>query len=123
MTPMKSNKMERREKPESELNEYADVKNILIDGGVNIQDADEIIRQCHEKFHREIKPKILEEAVQKALEDLCKIPGVKVGDKIDAVIEKTVFEVEKSFVGDPEKEEKTIYRGPGGIELKENSNN
>ena len=96
---------------------------ILTEGGVNIQQAYEIIERCHDRFHKEAKPKIIEQALFRVLDELCNTPGVKLAGKIDAILAKTQFEIERSFVSSPDAEEKTIYRGPGGVELKESSNN
>lgn len=96
---------------------------ILADGGVDLQQAYEIIEKCHNRFHTEVKPKIIEQALFRVLDELCNTPGVRLAGKIDMIMAKTQFEIERSFVSEPDKEERTIYRGPGGVELKESSHN
>jgi hypothetical protein len=99
-------------------------KNILIDGGIDKQKADFVIRTCHEKFHDEIKPQMMEEMARRVLQELHETPfsGTlqEVLNTTNAIVEE---EMRKLTEAGEEKEEKTIYRGIGGVELKENSNN
>lgn len=102
--------------------EFAKAKNILVDGGIDIQKADELVRTCHEKFHAVIKPKIVEEIARRVLRELQERPGVSTLQEMVDIMKKITHEEIKRYTEIEKGEEmKTIYRGLDGIEIKENS--
>lgn len=95
---------------------------ILVDGGIDHQDAKEIIAKCREKFRLNTMPAMIEKALKTEIQKRLDENNFSVED-IQDMASKISSEIQSQFVGDPTREEKTIYRGPGGIELKESSNN
>lgn len=96
---------------------------VMTDGGISLNEAYALIESTHEKFHQEVKPQIIARAIVQTIQDMPR-DGSQLNDEdIQKIASRISFEIQKQFVSDPEREEKTIYRGPGGIELKESSNN
>jgi hypothetical protein len=101
---------------------YARAKSILVDGGIDIQKADELVRICHDKFQDTIKPKIVEEMAKRILRELQGAPGIKnLQELVDRMNEKMSMEIKNFTEIEKDRKNETIYRGPGGIEMKENS--
>jgi Glu-tRNA(Gln) amidotransferase subunit E-like FAD-binding protein len=96
---------------------------VMTDGGLSLDEAYSMVESAHEKFHQKVEPQIIARAIVQAIRDMPR-DGSQLNDEdIQKIASRISFEIQRQFVSDPKKEEKTIYRGPGGIELKENSNN
>jgi len=95
----------------------------MTDGGMSSDEAYELIENAHKKFHQEVEPQIIARAIVQVLQNMPRSGADLDDEDIQRIASKISFEIQRQFVSDPEKEEKTIYRSPGGIELKESSNN
>jgi len=96
---------------------------VMTDGGVSFDEACSMIEKTHEKFHREVEPQIIARAIVQTIQDMPR-DGSQLNDEdIQKIASRISFEIQRQFASDPKKEEKTIFRGSGGIDLKESSNN
>ena len=96
---------------------------VMTDGGVSLDEAYALIEGAHEKFHQEIEPQIIARAIVQAVQDIPRDGSQLNNEDIQKIASRISLEIQKQFASDPGREEKTIYKGPGGIELKESSNN
>ena len=96
---------------------------VMTDGGVSFDEACSMIERTHEKFHQEVEPQIIARAIVQTIQNMPR-DRLRLNDEnVQKIASRISFEIQKQFASDPKREEKTIYRGPGGIELKESSNN
>jgi hypothetical protein len=95
---------------------------ILVDGGIDPRDAKVIIAKCQEKFRLKIIPEMIEKALIAEIHSRLDENNFSIED-IESMASKISFEIQRQFVSDQKNEEKTVYKGPGGIELKESSYN
>jgi hypothetical protein len=96
---------------------------ILGEGGIDPEEAYKIIDKLHEEFHGRVKANIIEQAAERALDESKNLKS----DDILRVFREEVIrarrKINRSLRSGPDKEERIIYRGPGGEEIKESSNN
>ena len=96
---------------------------VMTDGGVSFDEACSMVESAHEKFHQEVEPQIIARAIVQAVQDMPRDGSQLNNEDIQKIASRISLEIQKQFASDPGREEKTIYKGPGGIELKESSNN
>jgi hypothetical protein len=96
----------------------------LVDFGISLEDAYDIIHKTNKRFYQKVAPDIILRATEKAVNRIsAKENRLLSHAEAQEIFDKMTTEIVKQFRSDPKKKEKTIYKGPGEVELKESSNN
>ena len=96
---------------------------ILGEGGIDPEEAYRIIEKLHEEFHGRVKSDIIEQAAERAVNESKNLKKEDILKVLGNAAARVRREINRSLKSEPDKEERIIYRGPGGVEIKESSNN
>lgn len=102
---------------------YGGSLKILGEGGIDPEEAYQIIEKLHEEFHGRVKPGIIEQAAERALDESKGVKGIDILKVFQNEVFRIRREINKSLKSEPDKKERVIYRGLGSVDLKEWSNN
>lgn len=93
----------------------------MSDGGISPESAKKIIESSHRKFKEEVFYKIVNKELSRYFQKSADKHKAYTDEEMEKIVENIIYDAWKRILGSFDKDENTIYKGPGDMELKENS--